>query len=383
MHPLKSGLLTVFLCSLMVYLCSCVKGLCGNTQITAHLTWKMEFIISILLLINGLFSTYLSVIILWMLSILCVYTTDELEKQLGKGEKLKQGERCPNKGKSYSGAQPLRIRSQLVWCPMYQRTLGDFRLPLLVTRQVTISSAADSIVNAEKFLELFQVWLYEEQTMATEIEPLEEKIYKLQIACKELKRVQIIIESLKTQTLYCSQSDIGKSMRSHDLLDKFDYVQAYMELRLHMLIFIEKLFLVFLEQGKELKIWLSEAAEFQEDLHHVTCDGHLALQQLISQSQVISKQSKVIAVKLENYRSTVNQLTAILQEIGSFSDGFQIALRRDTGQHQKKKWSDTLLDSVTEEMTQVEERFSTILKLNTCYQTHLQGLLQDLLQHKT
>lgn len=86
MHPFKSVLLIVFLCSLMVYLGSCIKGLLGRTQVFAHLTWKMDYILSIFVLINSLFSTYLSVILLWMFSIVCVYTTEVLEKNVAKGE---------------------------------------------------------------------------------------------------------------------------------------------------------------------------------------------------------------------------------------------------------------------------------------------------------
>nr|DBA16503.1 TPA: hypothetical protein GDO54_003890 [Pyxicephalus adspersus] len=189
-----------------------------------------------------------------------------------------------------------------------------------------------------------------------------------------MKRIQIIIDSLKTQTLYSNHRE--KAVRIHDLLDKFDYLKAYVELRQHMLKMVEKQFLVFLEQGKELKIWLSEVAEFQEGLHHVTCSSHHVVQQQLSLTQVIVKQSKMIAEKMEIYEDTANQLTSTLQEMGSFSDVFQTALRKDISQH-KKRWSDTLVASVTEEMTQVGERLSAVLKLNTCYQTHLQGLQWD------
>lgn len=345
MHPFKSVILIVFLFSVMVYLGSCIKGLFGGTQVIAHLTWKMEYILSVFVLINGLFSTYLSVILLWMFSIVCFYTTDELKKNTGKGETLtlKNVRRLPSKEK-----------------------------------KVTVSSTADSIKNAEKFIELFQVWLYEEENISTESEPLEQKIDKLRSACKQLKRVQIIIDSLKTRILYCSPKGNSKYTRIRDLLNKFDYVTAYMELRQYMLTLVGEQFLAFLEQGKEVKIWLSDVVEFQERLHHVKCDRHLVVQQQISQTQVIGKQSKMIAGKLETYENTGKQLTATLQEMELFSNSFRIALRKEDGKHQKR-WSDTLRNSVTEEMTQVAERFSTVLKLNACYQTHLQGLLLDLL----
>ncbi|XP_068094970.1 microtubule-actin cross-linking factor 1, isoforms 1/2/3/4/5-like [Hyperolius riggenbachi] len=400
MHPVKSGLLTVFMGSLTVYLWTFVKQLCNNkqflsyvakameytlamwsvvdylwiwvkelcdtmqvtsciagttdylwvwvaklwgntTQVTSPIAWIVGYILAIFMLVNNLLSTVFSVVLLWLFGFLWIHILEEADRRV-KGKKM------------------VKVKNE------ERRLVG--------VKEVTDASANDSIVNAEKFIELFQVWLQEEESMATEVEPLEEKIYKMKSAQRQLQRVQIITDSLKKQTLHITNSNASEIRRIQQLLNKFYYIQAYMELRQHLLTTLQKEFSDFLAKGKKLKIWLSEALEFQETLHHLASNGQLDLQQQLSLAQVIRKQSEVTKAMLETYESSGDKLASTLQEMSGRTERFHELLQINGAQNGRKKWSDTLVSSVTEEMRQVSERFSTVLRLNSCYQTHLCGL---------
>ncbi|KAM4015456.1 uncharacterized protein ACNLHF_002125, partial [Anomaloglossus baeobatrachus] len=238
------------------------------------------------------------------------------------------------------------------------------------------SSALTSFVNAEKFVKLYQSWLCEEETVGTDSESIEEKICKLKIACKELKKVQISIDSLKTQVFYNFQPPAQDSSRVQGLINKFEHTKAYMDLRRYLLSTALRQLSTFTEKGMVLKIWLSEALEFQENLHCTSCSSRADIQQVSSLLMGIRKDSEIIGEKLGEYAQEAQGLTASLQEISVCSGIFHKALKGARSQKGRKKWHDLLTVSITEEAAQVAQRFSRFTRLNECYQTHLDGLLQ-------
>ncbi|XP_056399611.1 uncharacterized protein LOC130294141 [Hyla sarda] len=240
------------------------------------------------------------------------------------------------------------------------------------------TSSVARLMNAEKFLKLFQSLLFEEETLGTELEPIEEKICKLKVAAKELKKVQITIDSLKTQFRYNFNSSLNESRRFQDTVDNFDHTKTYMELRSYMLNKVHRQLMSFSRKGMALKTWLSEALEFQEKLHSTTCSSYDDIQQHLSLSQGIGKDSEVIPVKLAEYEHSTQSTMVTLQMMTTCSDIFYKALKQGTSsQTGIRKWHDILAVSLTEEATQVAQRFSTLTKLNKCYQTHLDGLVQQ------
>ncbi|XP_063799853.1 uncharacterized protein LOC134966775 [Pseudophryne corroboree] len=192
--------------------------------------------------------------------------------------------------------------------------------------------------------------------------------------------IQIVIDSLKTGNVCNLPFTMNKSERIQDVQERFEHMKAYMELRRYMLTMVQRQFRDFVEQGKPLKIWLSEALELQEGLHSSTCVQHNVVQQHLFLLQIIRKGCTVFQANLDVYKHAASVVTTTLQEINTWSDVFQQALSEKTIQNSSKRWTEIVLDSVTAEITQVDQHFSTLNKLNQCYQTHLEGLHQRALQ---
>ncbi|XP_073441730.1 uncharacterized protein [Dendrobates tinctorius] len=212
--------------------------------------------------------------------------------------------------------------------------------------------------------------------MGTDSESIEEKICKLKIACKELRKVQISIDSLKTQVLSNFHPPMNDSRRVQGLIDKFEHTKAYMELRRYLLTTTLRQLSTFTEKGMALKVWMSEALEFHENLHGAACRSRMDVRKLSSLLMSIRKDSEVICKKLAEYVQEAQTLMASLQEISACSGNFHKALEGARSQKGGKKWHDILTVSITEEATQVTQRFSRLTRLNECYQAHLDGLLQ-------
>ncbi|XP_069802687.1 desmoplakin-A-like [Dendropsophus ebraccatus] len=241
------------------------------------------------------------------------------------------------------------------------------------------SSTMTRLMNAERFLILYRSLLYEEETLGTDLETIEEKICKLKITTKGLKKVQIIIDSLKSQFFHNFDSRMDESKRVQDLIEKFDHTQTYMELRSYTLNKAQKQLMTFTKKGITLKTWLSEAQEFQEKLHTITCSSYHDIQRHLSLLQAVKTDCELIPKMLVDYEHSAQRLIATLQMMSTCSGIFYKALEpRTKSQSGVRKWHDILTVSVAEEATQVAERFSTLAKLNECYQIHLDGLLQQL-----
>ncbi|KAM3921509.1 uncharacterized protein RB166_010903 [Leptodactylus fuscus] len=315
-----------------------VNGLVGYRECVSCLASTFGYLVTFCMFINSFFSSYFFLLLLWGFSIFYVHRSEETKK---KNVKVEENSRCK------------------------------------VTRQ---SSAATSLVNAEKFVKLFHSLLYEEETLGTELESIEKKVSKLTIATKELRRIQIIIDSLKTQVFHNFHSPMNDSKRVLDVIDKFEHTKVYVDLRRHLLDKAHCQLSKFTVNGMALKIWLSEALEFQEKLHHTTCSSNSDFQQHFSLLLGIRKDSEVVRKKLLEYEHSAQSLTATLQEMSACSGIFHKAFEERSSQNEKRKWHDILTVSIKEEETQVAQRFSTVTKLNECYQAHLNGLYQKTLQ---
>ncbi|XP_075462722.1 microtubule-actin cross-linking factor 1-like [Ascaphus truei] len=246
-----------------------------------------------------------------------------------------------------------------------------------------LTSAAANIANAEKFVELFESWLYEEDNVKEQPPSVEEHIQKLQSACKELKKIELVIESLTTQHSYDMRYDSKSNMDSKRiqwLLERFEHIKTYVDLRQYMLKMFQRLFEIWLEQGKPLKIWLAETMALQERLHSTTCNSEAVIGHHLELQKVLIKESNLMEGKLEICKKMVCKLLEILKEIGSWSEKFRQVVDAKTCQNGTRRWNDVLIDSVTEEMDQVDQRFSAVTKLNYCYLLHLEDLLQMTLQ---
>ncbi|KAG8568265.1 hypothetical protein GDO81_013940 [Engystomops pustulosus] len=325
------------LCALIFMCWTHVKGLINYRECVSFIVASIGYTVIICMFINSFFCSYSSLLLLWVLSIFCVTRPEETEEKSVKVEE-------------HSG--------------------------LAVKRS---TSTMTSLLNGEKFIKLFQSLLYEEEILGTESESIEEKMYKLTFAFKQLRKVQIIIDSLKFQIFYQFQSPANESKRIQDLINKYEHTKVYMELRRHMLNIAQKKFSTFTVKGMALKIWLSEALEFQEKLHSTTCNSPSDIQALSFLLLGIRNDGEVIQEKLAKYEHSAQSLTATLQEMSTYSSIFHKALD-ERSQNKARKWHNVLTVSINEEVQQVAQRFSTIMKLNECYQAHLDGLHSTALQ---
>ncbi|KAG9482434.1 hypothetical protein GDO78_011234 [Eleutherodactylus coqui] len=287
----------------------------------------MEYMMIIGRFFNSFFCNSFFLLLLWLFSIFCVNRAEETEEKTN-----------------------LKVEQDAE-----ERHEGTRLSPDLTT-----------LVNAEKFVTLFQLLLYEEDTSGTG--SIEEKICKFKIASKELEKVQIVIDSLKTQ------SPLNKSRRVQDLVSKFEQTKNYMELWTYAVNKAQRQLSAFIEKGMALKIWLSEALEFQEGLHSATCNSRSDIQQHFTLLLGIMKDSEVVKEKLAEYEHSACSLTTTLQEVSSCSGSFPKALEGASNQNRMGKWYDILPICITEEAAQVAQRFSTFTKINECYHVHLKGL---------
>ncbi|XP_069597629.1 desmoplakin-A-like [Ranitomeya imitator] len=335
--PENYGIRSGILCALLVVCWTQAKGLVDYRELISLIASLIACVVMVCSFISSFFSNYFSLLLLWVFSIFCVNRFVEAEER----KTVKVAENAVKQGEGSGG-----------------------------------SSALTSLVNAEKFVKLYQSWLWEEETVGTDSESIEEKICKLKIACKELRKVQISIDSLKTQVSYNFHPPMNDSRRVQGLIDKFEHTKAYMELRRYLLTTAQRQLSSFTEKGMTLKVWLSEALEFHENLHSAACRSRVDIRQLSSLLMSIRKDSEVISRKLAEYVQEAQTLRASLQEISACSGIFHKALEGARSQKGKKTWHDILTVSITEEATQVAQRFSRLTKLNACYQAHLNGLLQ-------
>ncbi|XP_053547380.1 uncharacterized protein LOC128639180 isoform X2 [Bombina bombina] len=243
----------------------------------------------------------------------------------------------------------------------------------------TLRPPESSLANAENYLELFANWLYEEDHTREGPPSADWHIYNLQNACKELKKVKLVINSLKTEN--CADLKITEeSKRTQRLVEYFEYIKAYIDLRQHMLNTFKKCFEVWLDLGKPLKTWIAETWSLQEMLHATVCSSkeeitkQLKLQKSFVFIQGLIAESNVMVGKLIICKATASELTDILQEINIWSENLQHLLHPQTCQNGVKKWTDELIDSISDEMEQITQRFYSVTNIIECFHIHLQDL---------
>ncbi|CAN2388109.1 hypothetical protein PRIEUP_LOCUS14835, partial [Pristimantis euphronides] len=323
------------LCALLFVFGIHVTRLADYGECVSLIIYSIRCAMIICKFINSFFCNSLFLLLLWVFSFFCINRSEENEEK--KNIKIQQD----------------------------VGTLGE---------GTKLSALLLSLVNAENFVTLFQDLLFEEETLGTESESIEEKICRFKMASKELNKVQIVIDSLKIQALYQFRPPMNESRRVQDLVNKFEHTETYMELRRHMLNIVQKQLSTFTEKGMALKIWLSEAIEFQERLHSTTCNSHSDIQQLFTLLLGITKDSEVVKKRLAEYERLAQSLIGTLQEMSACSGIFHKTLEETSNQNKTRKWHDILTVSVTEEATQVTQRFSRFTQLNECYHAHLDGL---------
>ncbi|XP_063291867.1 uncharacterized protein LOC134577135 isoform X2 [Pelobates fuscus] len=317
----------------------------------------MEYFLIFISSIDSLFSSLCSVSILWILSVFCL-------------KKLEEFDRVQAKIKHATGTTPGAN-----------------------TDKNRSSSIGTSIENAEKFLTLFDGFLVELDSVTERHPSLQEHIQNLQRANKELQKIQIVMESLKTRFFYGPVLDVHLKYRIHCLLAKFEHTKAYIDLRLYLLKASQGQFEAWLCRSRLLKMWLAESLSLQESMHNMECDSqadirkHLQIQKVNDKSpgwvpgkvkQVLSAESTRIGSELEIYKKDSSNLENTLQEISSWSKKFELFLGAKMYQNGTKKWNEVLSQSISDEMDQVCLRFFTLTNLVKCYQIHLEGLSQTL-----
>ncbi|KAE8592132.1 hypothetical protein XENTR_v10018656 [Xenopus tropicalis] len=244
----------------------------------------------------------------------------------------------------------------------------------------TEKSSFTSIDHAEKYIKLLEGWLFEQDNFKEESSSAEEHLLELQNSCKVLKKIQIVVESIRINNSYGLSHNIcsDEFQRSWYVVERFEHITAYIDLKLCMMKVFKSHFDIWLEQLKRLKIWLSEAVEIQEKLHSVACESKSAVKHHLNMQEVLLNESTFMKEELEKCEIDSCKLTIILKEIGWWSDKFQQSMIRKQFKKQthEKRWNDILCDSITEEMVHFAERYSLFTKLNQCYTTHLKDLLK-------
>ncbi|KAM8927632.1 uncharacterized protein RCH25_007868 [Pelodytes ibericus] len=300
----------------------------------------MEYFVSFGSVIDSFISSLISLVVLWFFSAFCFM---ELEKIAESQEKAKEAA-----GKK----------------------LGD------QTRKLNLPSLATSIGNAEKFLQLFDTWLLEVDRNKEGHPSVAQHIQTLQSAEKELRKIQIVMESYKTCAVYASDpNDNSDCKKIQSLLAKFEYTKAYVNLRRYLLEASEGQFEVWLRQGRQLKVWLAESLSLLEVMHSMSCESDTEIRKQLQLQKVLTVETEKMWKYFEIYKNTTWQLTENLREIGHWSGKFEKRLG-EKYQNGTKRWHELLTVSVTEEMTQVNERFSTVIRLTECYLAHLEYLQQ-------
>ncbi|KAM4652296.1 plectin-like [Discoglossus pictus] len=196
-------------------------------------------------------------------------------------------------------------------------------------------------------------------------------------------KIQRAIEPLKTKNKYHDSNLTEEFKRIQCLLDRFEYIKAYVELRQYMLKTFEKQFDVWMEQGKLMKIWLAEMMSLQERLHSTACDSEEVIRQLLKLQMVVMKESKVMEGKLDVCKASACELIDILKEIRIWSEQLQWALHRKAFQNGTKTWNDVLIGSIMEEMEQIARRFSAVINISECFCFHLEDLLRNFQRTRT
>ncbi|CAH2320345.1 Hypothetical predicted protein [Pelobates cultripes] len=303
----------------------------------------MEYFLIFISSIDSLFSSLCSVSILWILSVFCLKKLEESDRVQAKQIKHATG--------TTPGANTDKNRS---------------------------SSVGTSIENAEKFLTLFDGFLVELDSVTERHPSLQEHIQNLQRANKELQKIQIVMESLKTRFFYGPVLDVYIKYRIHRLLAKFEHTKAYIDLRLYLLKASQGQFEAWLCRSRLLKMWLAESLSLQESVHNMECDSQADIRKHLQIQKVLSAESARIGSELEIYKKDSSNLENTLQEISSWSKKFELFLGAKMYQNGTKRWNEVLSQSISDEMDQVCLRFLTLTNLVKCYQIHLEGLSQML-----
>ncbi|XP_069080515.1 uncharacterized protein [Pleurodeles waltl] len=208
--------------------------------------------------------------------------------------------------------------------------------------QKTRKAAAPSIANAEEFVKLFEAWLYAEDVETGTRQAIIDHINKLQNAGKEVQRINLVIASFQMKRrLWMESYDplLNKEgFRVQTLTDKFEYIKTYVEMRLFLL----KNFIIlsdkFAAQRKEVLVWVDKTQDLQETLHATPCDDDSVIEKHLEKEKNIIKEMRAIEVKLHRCQETMNEMTMLLK------------------------------------IKQLRQQFASLLKLTSCYTTHLEDL---------
>ncbi|XP_069080506.1 uncharacterized protein [Pleurodeles waltl] len=244
--------------------------------------------------------------------------------------------------------------------------------------QKTRKAAAPSIANAEEFVKLFEAWLYAEDVETGTRQAIIDHINKLQNAGKEVQRINLVIASFQMKRrLWMESYDplLNKEgFRVQTLTDKFEYIKTYVEMRLFLL----KNFIIlsdkFAAQRKEVLVWVDKTQDLQETLHATPCDDDSVIEKHLEKEKNIIKEMRAIEVKLHRCQETMNEMTMLLKEIETWTEKFRQTICQKGPKNGGQPWTVIMTETMSEEIKQLRQQFASLLKLTSCYTTHLEDL---------
>ncbi|XP_053307608.1 uncharacterized protein LOC128469837 isoform X2 [Spea bombifrons] len=265
--------------------------------------------------IDSFFSSVFSVVILWLLSIFLYVKLDEFV-EIQEKVKEKEGRK--------SSDETIKANSPLV----------------------------ASIENAENFVALFNNWLFEVDHIDEGPPSVLGHIHKLQNAEKELKKIQMVIDSLEKQIFYrLNPTKDHENERIRGLLEKFEHTKVYVELRHYLLHRAQTQLKLWLQRGKSLKIWLSDSMALQEQLHREASVAEAHIAEHLQLQKILIKESVCMETELGIWKNILYQMTDTLKEVGNYSKKFECSLGKKTCDDEPKRWSEVLIDALNEEVT--------------------------------
>ncbi|XP_069470173.1 uncharacterized protein [Ambystoma mexicanum] len=300
-------------------------------------------------LAGRLWASGFSLAVLWLASLFCL-------RLLDRSPQFRQWQSGLQEGESLKTKKQLERERQL---------------------QNTTKAPAPRVEDAEEFVQLFEAWFCAEDVKSETYQSVVTYVKKLQDAGKELQRVHLVIESFQMRRRLWMESYNPQlkeeATRIQQLTDRFEYMKTYVEMRLCLLKTLLMLLATSEMQQKKVSVWVEETQALQETLHATRCDANAVIAQHLAH-QKITEEACVMELTVHAWQKTVSEITALLKEIGTWTERFRENVRQKIPQNGRRPWTDLLLESLVAELERVRQQFVAVSRLTVCYAAHLEHL---------
>ncbi|XP_043936765.1 uncharacterized protein LOC122809378 [Protopterus annectens] len=243
--------------------------------------------------------------------------------------------------------------------------------------KVSFNTRADKTAD---LIQMLEEWLSSEEIGEVDIVSIEVYIQKLNDACKDMNKANLLISSVDEKQCSLQESSNSELQKETDpilqLRERLDHVQSYTELRLKLMEILLNLLKQFQTKHDKLKTWAAETLSFLERIHSTACDNEKAIMKNLEHETKLTEELKLKQLELLACRKVTDYCKEVLKEIGFWSDKFKRTIKRTSSSNGKKPWYNHIMDTLDKQFEELNQHISTVTRLSMCYKMHLTDLLQ-------